>query len=212
MSVLGQILRSLQDSQGGRLDPEKVCVQLVRACRHAEQHLAGLERQCRQLRQEQASLDDDRTRLHQELDRQEQAVLAALQARDQAQARRLAAGVAELEDRLAGTGAAQAGIQKQLAYYQGRRLQAERHYHDLCRQLSMAKVTSCVQKTMAAIRRHPQVKLLNARQAVRQIRAREQALAQEAQPAETPGDSATACSHSAEQVLARLQRQLDSRP
>ncbi|GAA3546485.1 hypothetical protein [Zobellella aerophila] len=208
MSVLGQILRSLQDSQDGRLDPDKVCVQLVRACRHAEQHLAGLERQCRQLRREQAALDTGRAELQQAISRQEQAVLAALNAQAQEQARQLAARVAELEDRLANGRAEQTTSQRQLDYYQRRRLQAERHYHDLCRQLSMAKATSCVQKTMAAIRRHPQVKLLNARQAVRQIRAREQALAQEA---EERCDNAPVHSHSVEQVLDRLRRQLDAR-
>ncbi|WP_116475146.1 hypothetical protein [Zobellella maritima] len=212
MSVLGQILRSLQDSQDGRLDPDKVCVQLVRACRHAEQHLAGLDRQCRQLRQEQASLDGSRNQQHHEIDRLEQAALTALAAAESELARQLAVRVAELEEQLAGTQLAQATIQRQLAYYQGRRLQAERHYHDLCRQLSMAKATSCVQKTMAAIRRNPQVKLLNARQAVRQIRAREQAQEQAAQPAETAAEDTTADVHSADQVLARLQRQLDTRP
>lgn len=211
MSVLGQILRSLQDSQDGGLDPDKVCVQLVRACRHAEQHLAGLERQYRQLRQELNSLDNDREALHLQLARQEQAVIAALRAAEHEQARLLATRVAELEDQRTGNQTAQSAKQRQLDYYQRRRLQAERHYHDLCRQLSMAKATSCVQKTMAAIRRHPQVQLLNAKQAVQQIRAREQALAQATSLAEEAPVQTTAGVHSAEQVLARLQRQLDTR-
>ncbi|ATG72776.1 hypothetical protein CGX12_05535 [Zobellella denitrificans] len=207
MSVLGQVLRSLQDPQDGSLDPDRVCVQLVRACRHAEQHMQGLARQCRQLKAERQLADRRERALRHELHRQEQGVLATLAAGHDAHAQ--ATEVARLEDRQDELAADLARLEKRLGYYQRRWLEAERHYHDLCRQLAMAKTTACVRKTMAAIRRHPAVTLVNAKQALADIRAREQRQHQDTEPDEAPR---ALCPHSAEQVLARLQQQLGGRP
>lgn len=209
MSVLGQVLRSLQDSGRGSLDPDRVCVQLLRDCRHAEQHMLGLERQCRQLKAEFERLNARQAPLARRLAGLEQATLAALGRGEEQQARRLATEVAAAEDEQDAVRQRLERLGRRLRYYQDRWLGAERHYHDLCRQLAMAKTTACVRKTMAAIRHHPQVTLVNAKQALADIRAREQ----QKDRAPEPDDSPQAlCPHSADQVLARLQRQLGGRP
>ncbi|MBL1379528.1 hypothetical protein [Zobellella iuensis] len=209
MSVLGQVLRSLQDPQDGSLDPDRVCVQLVRACRHAEQHMQGLERQCRQLKTDIDRLTGQGAPLSQRLAGLEQATLAALVRGEGQEARRLATEVAAAEDEQDAGRLRLERLRRRLRYYQDRWLGAERHYHDLCRQLAMAKTTACVRKTMATIRRHPAVTLVNAKQALADIRAREQRQDQAPEPDEPP---AALCPHSVEQVLARLQQQLGGRP
>ncbi|OIN03769.1 hypothetical protein [Oceanisphaera psychrotolerans] len=205
MSTLGQVLRSLQNSENGSLDPDRVCVQLLRDCRHAEQHLQGLARQCRQLDLDIEQLRRQQSILQQLHAEREQATLAALSQGRQEQARQRAAEVACLEDRQYSGQAELADLLKRQSYYHGRWLSAERHYHDLCRQLAMAKTTACVRKTMSAIRRHPAVTLVNAKQALADIRAREQQQAADSEPEATPH---AAEAHSADQVLARLQQRL----
>ncbi len=205
MSTLGQVLRSLQNSENGSLDPDRVCVQLLRDCRHAEQHLQGLARQCRQLDLDIEQLRRQQSLLQQQHAEREQATLAALSQGRQEQARQRAAEVACLEDRQHGGQAELADLLKRQSYYHGRWLSAERHYHDLCRQLAMAKTTACVRKTMSAIRRHPAVTLVNAKQALADIRAREQQQAADSEPEATPHAAEV---HSADQVLARLQQRL----
>ncbi|PSJ41419.1 hypothetical protein C7H85_18270 [Zobellella endophytica] len=209
MSVLGQVLRSLQDPRDGSLDPDRVCVQLVRDCRHAEQHMQGLARQRDQQQQDIDELRQQQQQQQQFLAGQELQVLQALTEGDRPRALRLAIQVARWEDRQEQGLAALAVARKRLRYYQDRWLGAERQYHDLCRQLAMAKTTACVRKTMAAIRRHPAVTLVNAKQALADIRARERRQAADSLPEEA---QATFCPHSAEQVLARLQQRLDPRP
>lgn len=209
MSVLGQVLRSLQDPQDGSLDPDRVCVQLVRACRHAEQHMQGLARQCRQLKADIDRLEGRAPPLVLRLAGLERATLAALSRGEEQAARRLAAEVAAAEDEQDDYRQQLERLHRRRRYYHDRWLGAERHYHDLCRQLAMAKTTACVRKTMAAIRRHPAVTLVNAKQALADIRAREQRRHQDTEPDEAPR---ALCPHSAEQVLARLQQQLGGRP
>ncbi|MDP5292097.1 hypothetical protein Q9290_07325 [Oceanimonas sp. CHS3-5] len=207
MSVLGRVLRSLQDEKDGSLDSERVCVQLVQDCRHAEQHMQGLARQCQQLKQELVAADEQTARLAQRHGEQESAVLAALDGTHE-QAHTLAQALAELENRQAELAARRAHDEKRLSYYRRRWLEAERHYHDLCRQLAMARATRCVRQTMAAIREHPEVTLVNAKEALAHIRAREQ----QPQPDEPAPASGRARRHSADEVLARLRQQRNTRP
>ncbi|GHA07864.1 hypothetical protein [Oceanisphaera arctica] len=208
MSTLGQVLRSLHNADNGGLESDRVCVQLLRDCRHAEQHMQGLSRQCQQL-----GLDIEQARgqlpvLQQQRAEREQAALTALAAGEQERAHQLATDLAREEDRLDASQLALTSLLKRQSYYQSRWLSAERHYHDLCRQLTMAKNTACVRKTMTAIRRHPAVTLINAKQALADIRAREQQQAADVEPEATP---ATTDVRSADQVLARLQQQLRGR-
>ncbi|WP_169716381.1 hypothetical protein [Oceanimonas doudoroffii] len=208
MSVLGQVLRSLQDAKDGGLDSERVCVQLVQDCRHAEQHMTGLARQCEQLRTVLATTTDRRQRLGERQAGLEQAVLAALDGDDQ-QAHTLAETLAELENEQEGLAAQQAHDEKRLAHYRRRWHEAERHYHDLCRQLAMANTTRCVRQTMAAIREHPAVTLVNAKQALADIRARERQQHTDDELAPAGGEPRR---HSADEVLARLRQQRNTRP
>lgn len=201
MSVLGQVLRSLQNEQDGSLNPEQVCLQLMQDCRHAEQHMHGLERQCHQLKNELADLQQqgsEQARQHRQL---EQQVLAALDTNEQ-QALSLAHSLATLESKQADHTARLSHTSKRLAWYRRRWQEAERHYHDLCRQLTMARASHSVRQTMAAIREHPEVTLVNAKQALADIRAREQQ-----QDADEPAAPSPPASTSADQVLARLQQQ-----
>ncbi|WP_198650274.1 hypothetical protein [Oceanimonas marisflavi] len=206
MSVLGQVLRSLQDAEDGGLDSERVCVQLVQDCRHGEQHMQGLARQCDQLKGELAAVTIQQQRLAEQQAGLEQAVLAALDSDDQ-QAHTLAEALARLENEQEGLAVQRAYDEKRLAHYRRRWLEAERHYHDLCRQLAMANTTRCVRQTMAAIREHPAVTLVNAKQALADIRARER---QQADDEPAPAGSEPR-RHSADEVLARLRQQRNSR-
>ncbi|WP_298719578.1 hypothetical protein [uncultured Oceanisphaera sp.] len=208
MSTLSQVLRSLHNADNGDLESDRVCVQLLRDGRHAEQHMQGLARQCRQLDLDIEQLRRQLPVLQQQRAEREQAVLTALAAGEQEQARQLAMALAREEDRLDAGQLALTGLLKRQSYYQGRWLSAERHYHDLCRQLAMAKTTACVRKTMTAIRRHPAVTLIDAKQALADIRARERQQAADAEPEATP---ATLEERSADQVLARLEQQLRGR-
>ncbi|MBR9857540.1 MAG: hypothetical protein GYB38_07520 [Gammaproteobacteria bacterium] len=205
MSTLGQVLRSLHNADTGGLESDRVCVQLLRDGRHAEQHMQGLARQCRQLDLDIEQLRRQLPVLQQQRAEQEQAVLTALAAGEQSQARQLAMALAREEDRFDASQQALTGLLKRQSYYHGRWLSAERHYHDLCRQLAMAKTTACVRKTMTAIRRHPAVTLINAKQALADIRARERQQAADAEPEAAPAATA---GRSADQVLARLEQQL----
>ncbi|MBM7455369.1 phage shock protein A [Oceanisphaera litoralis] len=208
MSTLGQVLRSLHNPDNDSLEPDRVCVQLLRDARHAEQHMQGLARQCQQLGLDIEQLRRQLPMLQQQRAEREQAVLTALATGEQDQARRLATELAREEDRLDASQLTLASLLKRHSYYQSRWLSAERHYHDLCRQLAMAKTTACVRKTMAAIRRHPAVTLVNAKQALADIRAREQQQAADSEPEATPAATAV---RSADQVLARLEQQLRGR-
>lgn len=205
MSVLGRVLRSLQDADGS-LDSERVCVQLVQDCRHAEQHMTGLARQCEQLKQELDATGKQTALLARRHHEQENAVLAALD--DNEQAHTLAQALAELENEQEALTARRIYDEKRLGYYRRRWQEAERHYHDLCRQLAMARATRCVRQTMAAIRQHPDVTLVNAKQALAHIRAREQ----QPQPDEPAPAGDQPRRHSADEVLARLRQQRDARP
>ncbi|WMC11026.1 hypothetical protein PU634_01280 [Oceanimonas pelagia] len=207
MSVLGRVLRSLQDAKDGSLDSERVCVQLVQDCRHAEQHMTGLARQCDQLKAELAGAGEQSERLAQRHGELEQAALAALDG-DPGRAHALAQALAELENEQEALAVRRAYDEKRLAYYRRRWLEAERHYHDLCRQLAMARASRCVRQTMAAIREHPAVTLINAKQALAHIRAREQ----QVQPDEPAPAGGQAHRHSADEVLARLRQQRNTRP
>ncbi|OYD25540.1 hypothetical protein [Oceanimonas baumannii] len=207
MSVLGQVLRSLQNEQDGSLNPEQVCLQLVQSCRHAEQHMQGLERQYEQLKAELADArlaGAGQQHQHQILEAE---VLAALD-NNQELAARLAQDLATLENEQAVHAGRLAHGEKRLEYYRRRWHEAERHYHDLCRQLAMANTTLCVRQTMAAIREHPEVTLVNAKQALAHIRAREQQQCHD-EP-EPPADHRGR--HSADEILARLQQQRNARP
>ncbi|MDV2858557.1 MULTISPECIES: hypothetical protein [Oceanimonas] len=205
MSVLGQVLRSLQNEQDSSLNPEQVCLQLMQDCRHAEQHMQGLERQYRQLKDEQARLQQQAGSLLQRHRQLEQQVLAALDT-DEQQALSLAHLLATLESEQTGHATRLGHISKRLTWYRRRWQEAERHYHDLCRQLAMARASRCVRQTMAAIREHPDVTLINAKQALADIRAREQQ-----QDADEPAAPPAPASTSADQVLARLQQQRKQR-
>jgi hypothetical protein len=208
MSTLGQVLRSLHSPDNGGLESDRVCVQLLRDCRHAEQHMQGLARQCQQLGLDIEQLRGQLPVLQQHRVEREQAALAALAAGEQERARQLATDLAREEDRLDASQLALTSRLKRQSYYQGRWLRAERHYHDLCRQLAMAKTTACVRKTMTAIRRHPAVTLVNAKQALADIRAREQQQAADSEPDAMPAATEV---RSADQVLARLEQQLRGR-
>ncbi len=208
MSTLGQVLRNLQSSDNGGLESDRVCVQLLRDCRHAEQHMQGLARQCRQIGLDVEQLRRQLPVLQQQRAEREQAALAALATGEQERAHKLATELAREEDRLDAGQSALTSLLKRQHYYQSRWLSAERHYHDLCRQLAMAKTTACVRKTMSAIRRHPAVTLVNAKQALADIRAREQQQAADSEPEATPAATEV---RSADQVLARLQQQLRGR-
>ena len=209
MSVLGQVLRSLHGDDHNDPGSDKVRVQLERDCRHAQQHMQGLERQYQQVSLELAQRHQSLTSLQQLLGRQEQATLQALADGQQQQAHQLATALAETENQLEIGQLTQSRRLKQQAYYQQRWSGAERHYHDLCRQLTMANNTACVRKTLTTIRQHHSaLTTVNAKQALADIRAREQQLVADSEPEVMP-----ICTEksSTEQILTRLKQQLEAR-
>ncbi|WP_417616449.1 hypothetical protein [Oceanisphaera sp.] len=207
MSVLGQVLRSLHGDE--HQDANDVRVQLERDCRHARLHMQGLERQHQQLSLEIAQLRRHQASLQQQQISQEQATLQALADGQPQQAHLLATALAEVENQLEMAQQTLARRLKQQAYYQQRSSGAERHYHDLCRQLTMANNTACVRKTLTTIRQHhSELTPVNAKQALTDIRARERQQAADAEPDVLPS---TAERSSTEQVLARLKQRLEAR-
>lgn len=209
MSVLGQVLRSLHGDESQDPSSDQARVQLERDCRHAQLHMQGLERQHQQLSDELAQLHQSLARLQQQQTSQEQATLKALADGRQQQAHQLAAMLSDVENQLNINQLTLARRIKQHAYYQQRWASAERHYHDLCRQLSMANNTACVRKTLSTIRQHHSaLSPVNAKQALADIRAREQQLAENPEP-EVMSDPAERTS--IEQILARLKQQLEAR-
>lgn len=209
MSVLDQVLRSLHGDESQGPSSEQTRVQLERDCRHAQLHMQGLERQYQQLSDELAQLHHHLASLQQQQSSQEQATLKALADGRQQQAHQLAAILSEVENQLNINQLTLTRRLRQHAYYQQRWTSAERHYHDLCRQLTMANNTACVRKTLLTIRQHhTALSPVNAKQALADIRARELQLAADAEPEIMPSATERA---STEQILARLKQQLEAR-